>query len=126
MIAVASSISGYWIEIGALQPRHFPPRESQERIGTLSYHLSTYPHLGQRLPGRTTESSAGSLRMQTLRKLPKMAPKRAPRRVKTGSPGTGALPEEDGGGGGDVQRFRTGGDRDGDPGARTLGELGTD
>ncbi|MNC97616.1 hypothetical protein D3C83_153280 [compost metagenome] len=41
MNPVASSMRGYWIEIGALQPRHFPPRRSQERIGMLSYHFNS-------------------------------------------------------------------------------------
>src|SRR6478736_1913835 len=124
--AVASSISGYWIEIGALHPLHFPPRKSQERTGMLSYHRSSYPHFGQRLPGRTTDCSEGRRRMQTFRKLPKMAPKRPPMTVRTGSPGTGTLPEEDGGRGGDVERLRTGGDRDRDARRGARGEFGAD
>src|SRR5690242_361886 len=95
-----------------------------EIIGMLSYHLSSYPHLGQRLAGRTTDCCDGSRRMQTLRKLPKMAPKRPPMTVRTGSPGTGALPEEDGRRRSDVERFRPRDDRDRNDGRGGVGKFG--
>ena len=41
----------------------------------LSYQAIGAAQLGQREPGRTTDSSAGKRWMQTLRKLPMQAPK---------------------------------------------------
>src|SRR6478672_5614 len=88
--ATASSISGYWMEIGGPQPRHRPRRASQERTGTFSYQLSAWPQRGQRDGGRTTDcfGSAPQRRMQTLRKLPNTAPNTvaAPTRMPSGTP----------------------------------------
>ena len=99
---VSASISGYWIEIGALQPRQRPPCTSHDTSGTFSYQRSTRPHFGQcdglsTMPGGGSPSGCGSSRisrasrfhanssrggrrrMTTLRKLPTSRPnKRQP------------------------------------------------
>src|SRR6184192_2966567 len=79
MSAVAASIRGYCTEIGVLQPRQRPRSSSQENTGMFSYHGSERAQLGQRERGWTTDcfGSAPQRRMQTLRKLPMMAPKMA-------------------------------------------------
>src|SRR5690348_16288497 len=64
--------------------------------------------------------------MQTFRKLPKMAPKMAPMTVRTGSPGTRTLPEEDGRRRGDVERLGGFDDGDGDHARGGVGELAPD
>ena len=77
--AVASSISGYCAEIGSRQPRQRPPSASHETIGTFSNQRMPRPHRGQRDGGRTIDclGSAPQRRMQTLRKLPTIAPSSA-------------------------------------------------
>jgi len=84
--AVASSMSGYWIEIGAPHPRHRPRSRSHETIGMLSYQRSPMPHLGQCDGGRTTDSfgSVPHRRMHTLRKLPITAPNSAAMTTNSG------------------------------------------
>src|SRR5215217_420893 len=76
MHAVASSISGYWTEIGSPQSRHRARRSSHEITGTLSYQTSLRPHRGQRDGGLTTDcfGSAPQRSTQTFRKLPMRAP----------------------------------------------------
>jgi hypothetical protein len=69
------STSGYLAEIGALQDRHFPPSRKKLRIGILSYALMGALHRGQREDGEMRDVPAGILKIQTLRKLPTIAPK---------------------------------------------------
>src|SRR5688572_19891947 len=79
MMPVVSSISGYWIEMAALQLRHLPPSTSHERTGMLSYQAIILPQPGQRDRGLTTDSSLGQRWMQTFRKLPSIRPKKPPK-----------------------------------------------
>src|SRR5688572_6113798 len=79
MPAVASSISGYWTEIGSPQPRQRARRRIHEITGTLSCQASPLPHRGHREDGFTTDcfGSAPHRRIHTLRKLPNTAPNNA-------------------------------------------------
>src|SRR5690349_12206429 len=72
--ATSSSTAGYTIEIGALHPRHRARSASQLRSGTFSYQAISWPHLGQRERGDTTDSSAGQRATHTLRKEPMQLP----------------------------------------------------
>src|SRR5262245_59239360 len=117
MSAVTSSMSGYWIEMGARQPRHRPRSTSHETIGTLSYHRSPIPHLGQCDGGRTTDSfgSAPQRRMHTLRKLPITAPNNAAMTMNSGcSSVTHDLVQKDAGGDRHVERLDGRGQRNRD------------
>src|SRR5919109_3959472 len=91
MRAVAASITGYWTEIGVLQPRQWPRSASQENTGMFSYHGSARAQLGQRERGCTTDcfGSAPHRRMHTFRKLPMTRPKMAAK-VTTTIDGSGA------------------------------------
>src|ERR1035441_4055653 len=62
------------MEIGALQLRHFPRRNSQLTKGRFRYHGIEYLQCGQWEGGDTMLSPNGSRWMQTFRKLPTMAP----------------------------------------------------
>src|SRR6476646_1951918 len=129
MTAVSSSISGYWIEIGARHPRQRPRSTIHETIGTLSYHRSPTPHLGQCDGGRTTDSfgSAPHRRMHTLRKLPITAPNSAATTMKSGMSGvTRDLVQEDTGGYRHAGRPRGARERNRDPAARRRHQLGAD
>jgi hypothetical protein len=89
MPAVASSMRGYWAEMGWLQPRQRARSRIHEITGMLSYQASIWPQRGQRERGWTTDcfGSTPQRRMQTLRKLPIMAPTTAARTISkpTGS-----------------------------------------
>src|SRR5687768_3491247 len=61
--------------MGTWHVRHFPPSQIQLSTGTLSRHASGVPHDGQRDGGVTIDSPAGSLPMQTFRKLPTINPR---------------------------------------------------
>ena len=58
--AVSNSTSGYWIEIGALQPRHLPPSASQLSSGMFSYHDNWWPQCGQCERSTTIPGGGGS------------------------------------------------------------------
>src|SRR3954451_16175415 len=132
MTAVASSIEGYWIEIGSPQPRQRPRRTSQENTGTFSYQLSECPHRGHRECGRTTDclGSAPQRRMQTLRKLPITAPNTAAVQttmpVGTPSNSTRDLVKKYSRRHGDVERLDAGPQRDRHPAVGQGGQLGAD
>src|SRR6476469_5665330 len=128
MSAVSSSISGYWTEIGAWQPRQRPRSTNQNTMGMLSYHRSPMPHLGQCDGGRTIDSfgSAPQRRMQTLRKLPISAPNTPAMTMNSGMSGvTRDLVQEDAGGDRHVPRFDRGGQGTGDSAARRRGQRGS-
>src|ERR1700682_1654087 len=112
MPAVANSIKGYCAEIGSPHPRQRARRMTQESTGMLSYQDNRLPQRGQRDGGRTTDcfGSAPQRRMQTLRKLPMIAPKITA--TTTSSPAgsssaTGNLIQENTSRHGDVQRFHS-------------------
>src|SRR5579859_3094369 len=122
---VASSTSGYWIEIGSPQLRHRPRSTTQESTGTLSYQATPAPQRGQRDGGRTTDclGSAPQRRMHTLRKLPNTAPTTPASRISSGrapasSAGTLHLVEKDPRRDGDIERLRPGRERNPHPPAR--------
>src|SRR2546427_3344029 len=58
----------------ARQARQRARSQAQETTGTLSYQAIGVAQRGQREPGRTIDSSAGSRWMHTFRKLPMQAP----------------------------------------------------
>src|SRR5207244_13349507 len=58
----------------ARQPRQRAPSHAHETSGRLSYQAIGVARRGQREPGRTIDSSAGSRWMQTFRKLPMQVP----------------------------------------------------
>src|SRR6476661_8675669 len=127
MSAVSSSISGYWTEIGAWQPRQRPRSTSHDTMGMLSYHWSPTPHLGQCDGGRTIDSfgSAPQRRMQTLRKLPIIAPNTPAMTMNSGMSGvTRDLIQEDAGGDCHVERLDRGGQGNGDSAARRRRQRG--
>src|SRR5437870_5200868 len=68
-IAVRNSTAGYRPEMGCLQLRHFPPNNSQLRIGTLSYGFIATPQPGQAELGNTIDCSRGTRCITTFRKL---------------------------------------------------------
>src|SRR5690242_5930254 len=110
--AVASSINGYCIEIGSPQPLQRARSAIHDTIGMFSYHASDLPQRGHRERGRTTDcfGSAPQRRMQTLRKLPSIAPSIPARITQEGrkassSSLTGHLVQEDTRRNGDIERF---------------------
>src|SRR5438552_7640145 len=115
--ATASSTAGYIGLIGSRQWRHFPRSRSQEKIGMLSRQAMAAPQRGQLERGRTTDcfGSAPQRRMQTLRKLPMTAPKSAPTRPGASVSLTRHLVEQNGRGGGHVQRLGPGAERNPGP-----------
>src|SRR5689334_4366022 len=60
--------------MGFLQNRHRPPSLIQPRTGMLSYHGSSFSHLGQCDGGVTSDSPRGSRQTTTFKKLPMHAP----------------------------------------------------
>lgn len=70
-----NSMMGYRIENLAPQFRHFPFKINQDKIGMLSFQEIIFWQLLHRLRGATTLSPFGHLRMMTLPKLPKIAPR---------------------------------------------------
>src|SRR5213594_1406842 len=58
----------------ARQARQRAPSQAHETSGTLSYQTIGVAQRGQREPGRTIDSSAGSRWMHTFRKLPMQVP----------------------------------------------------
>src|SRR6476661_9675196 len=125
MRAVSSSISGYWTEIGAWQPRQRPRSTSHDTMGMLSYHRSPTPHLGQCDGGRTIDSlgSAPQRRMQTLRKLPITAPNTPAMTMNNGmSDVTRDLVQKDAGGDRHVERLDAGREWNGNAARRRGGE----
>src|SRR5689334_6771440 len=129
MPAVASSTSGYWIEIGSPQFRQRPRSSSHETTGMLSYARMPLPQRGQRDRGRMTDCSAGSRTMQTLRKLPNSAPNSAAMMTNQSSgygtsPVTGHLVKENGRRRGDVERLDPRREPDGHTPPRFGGERG--
>src|SRR5439155_13432517 len=58
----------------ARQARQRAPSHAHETSGRLSYQAIGVAQRGQREPGRTIDSSAGSRWMHTFRKLPMQAP----------------------------------------------------
>ena len=81
----------------------------------LSLQPTGRPHLGQRDGGETTDCSAGSRTMQTLRKLPMTAPNTPPIRAKSADSLTRHLVEENARGDADIERLRAGPERNSDP-----------
>ena len=75
--AVPSSTSGYRAAIGVPQQRERPRSSSQLSTGTLSRAAIGAPQAGQALPGRTTDSPAGTRCTTTLRKEPIRSPSTA-------------------------------------------------
>src|SRR3546814_53855 len=123
--AVRSSTAGYSTEIGSAQCRHRPRRRSQDTVGILSYQAIGRAQRGKSGRGRTTDWLAGSRTMQTVRKLPTIAPNRPSRPTTSSSSFTRNLVEKDARGHGDVQGFHAGGEGDGHPPPRDLIERGT-
>src|SRR5581483_439514 len=81
---VTASTTGYIGEIGRRQVRHRARRMSHDTTGMLSYQASALPQPGQRERGRTTDSSAGQRRMQTLRNEPMLAPTKKTKMPRSG------------------------------------------
>src|ERR1041385_3629594 len=94
--------------------------------GMLSYQATFVPHLGQRDGGETMDWSSGSLKMQTLRKLPMTAPKRAPITPVVSVSLTRHLVEENTGGDRHVERLRPPPERNADPPMGPRSECRTD
>jgi hypothetical protein len=69
-------VTGYLIEIEALQLLQRAPRMTQLNTGMLSDHRMGQPHEGQWLPGFTIDFPSGTRQATTLRKLPIQRPKR--------------------------------------------------
>src|ERR1044071_20091 len=88
----------------------------------LSRQPTGVPHLGQCDGGETMDLSSGSRRMQTLRKLPMTAPKRAPMMAAASDSLTRHLVEEDPGRDGHVERLRSSAEADPDPSIGPGGE----
>jgi hypothetical protein len=74
--AVEISTSGYLQEIGCPQALHRRLNSMKLTTGTLSYHLITDPH-SVHLERLSRGFPRGSLKIATLKKLPKMRPKPA-------------------------------------------------
>ncbi|MEQ1857903.1 MAG: hypothetical protein ABL963_15720 [Longimicrobiales bacterium] len=91
MRPVASSTSGYWMEMGVAHFRQRPLSTIQESTGMLSYQAISSWHLGHRERGVTTDSSLGHRSVQTFRNDPKRRPK-SPAPTGTYHSATSVLP----------------------------------
>ena len=63
-----------------LQQKVFPFSIINDNTGMLWYHSIGVPHFGHLDPGKTIDSSLGSLCMITFKKLPNIKPKTAIRK----------------------------------------------
>src|SRR5882762_5630988 len=70
----SASMSGYCLEMGVWHQRHLPRSHSQEKTGMLSRQAMGCLQFGHVERGRSSDSSRGSRRMHTLRKLPMQRP----------------------------------------------------
>ena len=77
IIALKSSTSGYWIEIGALQYAHSLPKNIYDKSGILCQGFSFVPHFGQCEAGNITLSPFGILAIRTFINEPITSPKSA-------------------------------------------------
>src|SRR6266478_3109966 len=101
----SASMSGYCLEIGLWHQRHLPRSQSQEKTGMLSRHAMGCLQFGHVERGRSSDSSRGSRRMQTLRKLPTHRPSSTTPATMTMSVPTQDLVEQDPRRHGDVERL---------------------
>ena len=71
---VINSTIRYCLSIVCLQLLHLPCRKIKDTKGILSNHLIAFLQLGQKDDFKTTPMLLGSRYMQTLAKLPQIAP----------------------------------------------------
>src|SRR6266446_4803161 len=119
----SASMSGYCLEIGWWHQRHLPRSHNHEKTGILSRQAMGCLQFGHVERGRSSDSSRGSRRMQTLRKLPTQRPTSTAATTITGSAPTQHLVEQDARGNGDVQRLGAARERNRDALCRDRVEL---
>src|SRR2546422_2880258 len=122
----SASMSGYCLEMGLRHQRHLPRSQSQEKTGMLSRHAIGCLQCGQVERGRSSDSSRGSRRMHTLRKLPTQRPSSTAPATRTMSVPTQDLVEQDARRHGHVERLGAARQRNRDALRRDLVELRAD
>src|SRR5882724_921285 len=70
----SASMRGYCLEMGWWHQRHLPRSHNHEKTGILSRQAMGCLQLGHVERGRSSDSSRGSRKIQTLRKLPTHRP----------------------------------------------------
>jgi len=122
----SASMSGYCLEMGWWHQRHLPRSHNHETTGILSRQAMGCLQFGHVERGRSSDSSRGSRRMHTLRKLPTHRPSSTAPATMTMSVPTQDLVEQDPGRHGDVERLGAARQRNRDALGRDRVELRAD